>query len=206
VTWTAYYATTADAFGTLAVPTRTQIATGTFTVNSTVTRYYAQISVPAAATTGIEIVFSVGAQTSGTWTIGDVDLVPGAANEVYHEQRPYSLELSLCQRYLPCWTSTSAVDSIGNAWASTTTNVLSTIAYPVRPRVIPTGITTSGATQFSFTNSVASVAASACVYNNNTSFSQAMFSMTTAATTALSPGISFFNNATAYIYFTGCEL
>jgi len=64
VTWTAYYANTADTFGTLASPTRTQIATGTFTVTSTLTRYSTQISIPAAATTGIEVVLTVGAQTS----------------------------------------------------------------------------------------------------------------------------------------------
>ena len=74
VTWTAYYANTADTFGTLASPTRTQIATGTFTVTSTVTNYNAQISIPAAATTGIEIVFTVGAQTSSIWVIGNVQL------------------------------------------------------------------------------------------------------------------------------------
>ena len=98
VTWTAYYATTADTFGTLASPTRTQIATGTFTVNSTVTRYSTQISVPAAATTGIEIVFSVGAQTSGTWTIGDVQLERGSVSTPM-ERRSYGQELALCQRY-----------------------------------------------------------------------------------------------------------
>ena len=47
VTWTAYYADTTDTFGTLASPTRTQIATGTFTVTSTLTRYSTQISIPA---------------------------------------------------------------------------------------------------------------------------------------------------------------
>ena len=98
VTWTAYYATTAETFGTLASPTRTQIATGTFTVNSTVTRYSTQISVPAAATTGIEIVFSVGAQTSGTWTIGDVQLERGSVSTPM-ERRSYGQELALCQRY-----------------------------------------------------------------------------------------------------------
>ena len=98
VTWTAFYATTADTFGTLASPTRTQIATGTFTVNSTVTRYSTNISVPAAATTGIEIVFTVGAQTSGTWTIGDVQLEPGTVATPF-EKRSYGLELALCQRY-----------------------------------------------------------------------------------------------------------
>lgn len=98
VTWTAYYANTADTFGTLASPTRTQIATGTFTVTSTVTRYSTNISVPAAATTGIEIVFTVGAQTSGTWTIGNVQLESGTVATPF-ERRSYGQELTLCQRY-----------------------------------------------------------------------------------------------------------
>jgi hypothetical protein len=98
VTWTAYYANTADTFGTLASPTRTQIATGSFTVTSTVTRYSTQISVPAAATTGIEIVFTVGAQTSGTWTIGNVQLESGISATPF-ERRSYGQELALCRRY-----------------------------------------------------------------------------------------------------------
>ena len=98
VTWTAYYATTADTFGTLASPTRTQIATGTFTVTSTLTNYSAQISIPAAATTGIEIVFTVGAQTSGTWVIGNVQLEESSIATSF-DYRPYGTELALCQRY-----------------------------------------------------------------------------------------------------------
>jgi len=98
VTWTAYYATTADTFGTLASPTRTQIATGTFTVTSTVTRYNTNISVPSAATTGIEIVFTVGAQTSGTWTVGNVQLEPGTVATPF-ERRSFGQELELCERY-----------------------------------------------------------------------------------------------------------
>jgi hypothetical protein len=98
VTWTAWYANTADTFGTLASPTRTQIATGTFTVNSTLTRYSTQISIPAAATTGIEVEFSVGAQTSGTWTIGRAQLEIGSVATPF-EHRPYGTELQLAQRY-----------------------------------------------------------------------------------------------------------
>jgi hypothetical protein len=98
VTWTAYYATTADAFGTLASPTRTSIATGTFTVTSTVTNYTASISVPSAATTGIEIVLTVGAQTSGTWTIGNVQLEAGSVATPF-ERLPIGEMLLLCQRY-----------------------------------------------------------------------------------------------------------
>jgi hypothetical protein len=98
VTWTAYYASTADAFGTLASPTRTQIATGTFTVTSALTTYSAQISIPSAATTGIEIVFTVGAQTSGTWTIDNIQLESGSTATEF-ERRPYGTELALCHRY-----------------------------------------------------------------------------------------------------------
>ena len=99
VTWTAYYANTADTFGTLASPTRTQIATGTFTVTSTLTRYATNIAIPSAATTGIEIVFTVGAQISGTWQIGAVQLEPGTVATPV-ERRPLGLELNLCYRYL----------------------------------------------------------------------------------------------------------
>lgn len=98
VTWTAYYATTADTFGTLASPTRTQIATGSFTVTSTVTRYSTNISVPAAATTGIEIVFTVGSQASGTWTIGNVQLESGSTATPF-ERLSQGQHLALCQRY-----------------------------------------------------------------------------------------------------------
>jgi hypothetical protein len=98
VTWTASYAATGDAFGTIGTPTKTQIATGTFTVNSTVTNYTAPIAIPAAATTGIEILLTVGAQTSGTWTIGNMQLEPGSVATPF-ERRDYGRELIMCQRY-----------------------------------------------------------------------------------------------------------
>ena len=98
VTWTAYYANTTDTFGTLASPTRTQIATGTWTVTSTLTNYNAQISIPSAATTGIEIVLTVGAQISGTWVIGNVQLEAGSVATGF-DYRSVTSELQLCQRY-----------------------------------------------------------------------------------------------------------
>lgn len=113
ITWTAYYANTADTFGTLASPTRTQIATGTFTVSSTLTRYSASMNVPAAATTGIEIVLTVGAQTSGTWVIGNVQLEQGTAPTPF-EQRFFGLEQHMCQRYTYVLRSVSgASDLVG---------------------------------------------------------------------------------------------
>ena len=100
VTWTAYYATTtADTFGSLASPTVTSIATGTFTVSATVTNFSANISIPAAATTGIQILFTVGALTAGlTWTIGNVQLEKGSTATSF-DYRDYGRELIMCQRY-----------------------------------------------------------------------------------------------------------
>ena len=137
VTWTAYYANSTDSFGTLASPTVTSIATGTFTVNSTLTRYTTTISVPSAATTGVQIVFSVGAQTSGTWTIGQVQLEKGATATPF-ENRLYGTELALCQRYF----INSGTDDYGfvyyNSSAATSGYILAPIAFPVFMRATPT--------------------------------------------------------------------
>ena len=98
VTWTAYYANTTNTFGSLASPTVTSISTGTFTVTSTAATYSANITIPAAATTGIQILFTVGAQISGTWVIGNVQLEPGSVATPF--ERPlYSKQVADCQRY-----------------------------------------------------------------------------------------------------------
>ncbi len=146
VTWTAFYANTNDTFGTLASPTRTQIATGAFTVNSTVTRYSTQISVPSAATTGIEIVFTVGAQTSGTWTIGDVQLERGTVATPF-ERRSYGQELGLCQRYHIKFFSSDVYSKHALGVGTTTSSSSMQAPIPVTLRATPTAtfsaITTS---------------------------------------------------------------
>jgi hypothetical protein len=137
VTWTAWYANTADTFGTLALPTRTQIATGTFTVNSTLSRYSTQISIPSAATTGIEIEFSVGAQTSGTWVIGNAQLEKGSVSTTF-EQRPIGIEFNLCERYYQVATL--------NAYDPGVTNY--SVPYYLAPmRVTPSGTISGGANE-----------------------------------------------------------
>ena len=137
VTWTAYYANTANTFGTLASPTRTQIATGTFTVTSTLTRYSTQISIPAAATTGIEVVFTVGAQTSGTWVIGNVQLEESSVATSF-DYRPYGTELALCQRYYQ--QSQQAINMFGYNTASG--QVYGYLSFPVYMRSSPTSSAT----------------------------------------------------------------
>ena len=140
VTWTASYATTtADTFGTLASPTVTQIATGTFTVSATVTNFNAQITVPAAATTGIQIVFTVGALTAGlTWTIGNVQLEKGSTATSFN-YRSIGAELALCQRYFvkDLQDAASATFLVGVVDAATSADRCG-MRFPVTMRTAPT--------------------------------------------------------------------
>lgn len=161
VTWTAYYANTADTFGSLASPTRTQIATGTFTVTNTVTRYSANITVPSAATTGVEIVFTVGAQISGTWTIGAVQLEKGLVPTPF-EVRSYGTELALCQRYFFVENggggSGFSYSSFGIGVVGSTTSATVTRQFPVPMRTAPPSITVSSVSGFIVDTGVSAVA------------------------------------------------
>jgi hypothetical protein len=98
VTWTAYYANTSDTFGTVASPTKTQISTGTFTINSTPTKYTVNITMPASAINGVEIDFSTGAFTSGTLSITGVQLEKGSVATPF-EFLPLTVQQILCERY-----------------------------------------------------------------------------------------------------------
>lgn len=142
VTWTANRATTTDAFGTIGTATKTQIATGTFTVNSTLTRYTASISVPAAATTGIEIIFTVGAQTSGTWQIGNVQFEEGSIATPF-ERILYPTQLALAQRFY----QTGHAAAYGGTTASSSFNpdIIGFVAYNTTMRAAAT-ITRSNVT------------------------------------------------------------
>lgn len=136
ITWTAYYANSADTFGTLASPTRTQIATGTFTINSTEATYSANVSVPSAATTGIEIVLTGGALLgTQTLTIGDVQFEIGSLATPF-EHRSYGAELVLCQRYYE-------VGGVAQLFAGNTTSgsiYYNTVSYAVSKRSIPSTV------------------------------------------------------------------
>ncbi|WP_293862509.1 hypothetical protein [uncultured Alsobacter sp.] len=100
VNYAVYHANTNDAFGTIASPTRTLIASGPFTVSTTEARYTVpNISIPSGATTGIEIVFSTGALGSGNgFYLGNVQLEAGSFCTPF-DRRPHGAELALCQRY-----------------------------------------------------------------------------------------------------------
>ena len=141
ITWTAYYANTTDTFGTLASPTRTQIATGTFTVSSTLSRKTATFTVPSAATTGIEIVFTGGALLgSQTLTYDDAQLEIGNVASTF-EQRPIGTELALCQRY---YFQPAITGGILFLSAPYSTQFRATNYFPVQMRVAPHTVSSSG--------------------------------------------------------------
>lgn len=140
VTWTANYATSADTWSA-----KTQIATGTFTVTSTLTNYNAQISIPSAATTGIEILFTVGAQTSGTWVIGNVQLEKSSIATSF-DYISYSAMLALCYRYYYKIGAgiSNGFNTFGLGYVESSTSAKFIIPFPVSMRIPPTALEQSG--------------------------------------------------------------
>jgi hypothetical protein len=139
VTWTAYYANSVDAFGTVASPTRTQIATGTFTISSTLTRYQATFNAGANAMNGVEILFTTGALTAAnTLTFTRPQFELGAVASTF-EIRSYGQELPLCQRYFyKIYSTGSGVGAVflGSNTSATATEIVG--RHPVTMRVAPT--------------------------------------------------------------------
>ena len=135
--WAVYHATTDDTFGTLASPTRTLIASGTFTITSTEATYEADVAMVAGATTGIEIVLTGGALIAAqTLTIGDVQLETGTQATVF-ERRSFRYEQDECKRYYQ-----RMFDSVNNefnaqAYMASTGNYILTITFPVQMRATP---------------------------------------------------------------------
>ena len=208
VTWTLYRPTTAaDTFGTLASPTVTQLATGTFTVSSAITRYNAQVAIADGdASKGLQLVFTVGAQTSGTWTMGEAQLETGSSPSSF-EGRPIGTELALCQRYLPAFLSNSTTCelTVGQAYSNTVAGLV--LALPVQARVAPTGITISAVTHIRLDGAGGAGLTSTNVTFGRASTNAASLQVNVAA--GLSAGnatCGYFNNASAYIFFTGAEL
>ena len=146
VTWTAYYANSADTFSS-----KTQIATGTWTVSSTATNYSATFNAGANAGNGIAIEFTVGAQTSGTWKITGVQLELGTVASPF-EIKPIGMELALCQRYYQKWTAAWSGVAAGVSY-----NITSSTGFSVTMRATPTAGVTSQTNSARYPSSAYSV-------------------------------------------------
>ena len=98
-TWEVYRPTTTnDTHGTIATPTQTLIASGTFTITSTLTRYSATFDLPDLASRGLDVRLEFGALTSGNSVISRLQLEEGCVATAFNCE-DYSKELEKCQRY-----------------------------------------------------------------------------------------------------------
>lgn len=90
--------TTDDTHGTVGTPTQTLIASGTFTVSSTLARYSDTFTLPALASRGLEVRFRALNQTSGTWVIARPQLEEGSISTAFN-CGDFSEESFRCRRY-----------------------------------------------------------------------------------------------------------
>jgi hypothetical protein len=179
-----YYANSEDAFGSLAVPTRTSITTGSWNINGTEATYSATFTMSANAYTGVEVVLSGGALTNGnTLIIRDVQLEIGSyASPI--EVVSIDKELVACQRYFE--TSYPSGVAVGTAGAAGYLSVIPCIAG-------------AGGTLFSFNTKVSKRATPTVVaYSSSDGASGFMREFSGAVNRAVSYGSLGSNTITFY--------
>ena len=91
--------TSADTFGTIASPTKTQINTTTISITNTLTRYSITFTCPQEVERGLEVLFTFGSNaSSGTFQLANVKLEEGSPATSFIPTI-YVEELNKCQRY-----------------------------------------------------------------------------------------------------------
>jgi len=139
------------------------------------------------------------------FAITGVQLEPGSVATPF-EQRPYGMELALCQRYLPAYKSSASVDFVSSGGlAESTSSGGFPIAHIVTPRVSPSGVSVSAASHFSI-NSVGGGGIATSITFINGGLSASRISAGTSGLTAGSAVQLYGNTIGATMLFTGCEL
>jgi hypothetical protein len=168
--------------------------------------YSVSASIDTSSTTnvGVFIWSDVTDTTAGQFIyITDVQLeVASSASDF--ERLPYDVNLKRCQRYLPAWHSTSTVSVIGFGGSYTDNNAYGVFTHPVTTRIAPTGIVISTASHLQY-NGAGSYTTSSHSFGGSSRHSLWITSNPSGISTH-NPARIFFNNATAYMYGTGCEL
>jgi len=91
--------TSANTFGTIASPTKTEINTTTISITNTLTRYSITFTCPQEVERGLEILFTFGSNaSSGTFQLANVKLEEGSSTTTFIPTI-YVEELNKCQRY-----------------------------------------------------------------------------------------------------------
>lgn len=136
------------------------------------------------------------ATTSNVFRITGVQLELGSVATPF-EQRPYGMELALCQRYLPVLTS----GTYASGYCISTTQAYVMPSLQVYPRVAPTGITTTvSGNLYSGTTAIALTAITYTGASSNT----IILTGTVASGLTLGDGTMLYTANP--IFLTGCEL
>lgn len=151
------------------------------------------------------IVYDTAASTvvNKNYYIGDLQLELGSVATTF-EQRPYGMELALCQRYLPI------IDSWISGQATSATSAYLVASYKVTPRVPPTGILlTASENSYAVTSptgtSLFCNASGGLVFTASTGLSSALITATVSAG-LVAGNATLFVPISNKILFTGCEL
>jgi hypothetical protein len=146
VIWEVFRPTTSDdTHGTIATPTQTLIANGTFTVSSSLSKYSATFTLPSEVSRGLEVRLRVGAQTSGTWVVARLQLEEGSVATDFNCGN-YSEELQKCFRYyeLIVFNLGSKI-GVGSTLTTTSPPLADSVYFPWKTNKFTTPVATSSA-------------------------------------------------------------
>ena len=151
---------------------------------------------------------SVVGTNGATFYITGVQLETGTVATTF-EYRPYTTELSLCQRYLPYYLF-QASEKFITGQAISTSVVVASLPFPVTARTAATGITASAGSSFALADSGLNYGANqtgtAIAFETGGVNSGSVRFTCTSGLVAGNASTILSRFANTFIYFTGCEL
>jgi hypothetical protein len=157
--------TTANTFGTIGTPTKTLINSSVVTINSTLTRYSVTFTCPQEVDKGLEILFTLGAQTSGTFVLSNVKLEEGAVPTPF-TVNSFAEELIKCKRYSEILVG----DELNfNGYAKVSSFATFSYRFPVTKFSIPIFVDIGSNYVVQFQNSVVSISSFSVAQMSNKS-------------------------------------
>lgn len=158
------------------------------------------VTATAVGSTNMTVEFNAG-------TLSLVQLEEGSLASRF-EQRPITVELALCQRYLPAFAGTGAALGLFSGQAYATTAAEAVIPFQVQTRIPPTGIIVSNVTDFRVYSAVGGGITPTNFIFERASKNSASVKITTADSLVAGNATILYGGPTGSpsILFTGCEL
>lgn len=144
------------------------------------------------------------ATNSNVWALENVTINLGTVATV--SEISYEDELRRDQRYLPAISATGNSAMIGSGLCISTTQAYVLFTHPVKPRVPPTGITVSGASNFNIKDAAGSAIASTAIVFNNSDQEATEMLVTVASGLVAGNATLWGKNSSGSILFDGCRL